>query len=529
MRTILDAAVGLVSYVDRDGRFRVVNRNYEQWFRRPLAEFAGQTVESALGPVTYARLKPRVDAALRGELVEFESHVLYPAGPRWSNARYVPDFAPDGSVRGFVAYINDVTERREAADLAAVQGERLSILAELSAQLLADRNPARATETCFPRAATHVGAEMFFHLLAREPERCLQLVASAGVSEHVAQSLARLQFGEAVCGHVAATKEAMIIAHVQQADSPLTELIKPLGVRAYACFPLMHETRLIGTWSVASVSRDYFHRDELDFLAHVARTASIGLARAQAEEQLSSAKDALDMEVRRRTARLEEAVRELEGFSYSITHDMRAPLRAMQNFALILDTEASAGLAPEHRDYLRRIVASARRLDHLIRDTLAYAKILRAELVLEPVDVVALLRDIVETYPDLQPHQERIGIAPEIPCVLANEAALTQCLANFLSNAVKFVVPGRPPQVRLWAEVRDGRVRIFCEDDGIGIPPEHAERIFALFQRLDHRYEGAGMGLSIARKAAERMGGSIGFERATGGGSRFWVELQEAP
>src|SRR5262249_9506274 len=148
----------------------------------------------------------------------------------------------------------------------------------------------------------------------------------------------------------------------------------------------------------------------------------------------------------------EELVAELEHFSYTITHDMRAPLRGMQGFAEIM-AEACAGCdAQKAATFLGRIQTSARRMDALVTDALKYSRAGRQELPLEPVDVGALLRGMVDSYPEFQRFRARIEIKGEIPLVIGNEAGLTQCFSNLLGNSLKFVKQGQTPQIRIWAE-----------------------------------------------------------------------------
>jgi len=111
---------------------------------------------------------------------------------------------------------------------------------------------------------------------------------------------------------------------------------------------------------------------------------------------------------------------------------------------------------------------------------------------------------------------------------MGSEALLTQCFANLLGNAVKFVADGVKPQVRVWAEPCNEFIRVWIEDNGIGIPLHAQPRLFRMFQRLTANYEGTGIGLAIVRKVVERMGGRVGAESAPGKGSRFWVELRRA-
>ena len=239
----------------------------------------------------------------------------------------------------------------------------------------------------------------------------------------------------------------------------------------------------------------------------------------------------LERLVDERTAKLRETVGELESFSYSIAHDMRAPLRAMQGFSHILEQEYGERIG-DGKEYLRRISSSANRLDALIQDVLDYSKIVRADLPLQPVKTATFIREIVESYPNLHPARANIRVQDPIPPVVANPAALTQVVSNLLGNAVKFVSPGTKPEVRVRADpaAMDGRVRIWFEDNGIGIRREVQDRIFLMFQRLNApaQYEGTGIGLTIARKAIERMGGNIGVESEPDKGSRFWIELKRA-
>jgi signal transduction histidine kinase len=174
--------------------------------------------------------------------------------------------------------------------------------------------------------------------------------------------------------------------------------------------------------------------------------------RKRAQQTVARQRDELEQLVQLRTAKLSDTIAELEGFSYSITHDMRGPLRAMQNFAALLEEELEPNLAPHSRDHLRRIRDAAKRLDLLIQDSLDYSRVVRQELRLEPVDLGDLIRGIVESYPNLHEAGARIDVQLEGVHVIGNASALVQCFSNLLGNAVKFVAQGTQPQVRVYAE-----------------------------------------------------------------------------
>lgn len=236
----------------------------------------------------------------------------------------------------------------------------------------------------------------------------------------------------------------------------------------------------------------------------------------------------LERLVAERTAKLKELVAELEHFSYTITHDMRAPLRAMQGFAELMSESCAACNQQETQGFLRRIRTSAARMDSLITDALNYSRTVRQELAVMPVDTGELLRGMLDTYPEFQPSKAQIEIKNELPLVLANEAGLTQCFSNILNNAVKFVKPGEVPRIRVRAELGNGWVRIWIEDDGIGIPKAMQPRVFDMFSRGHQNYGGTGIGLALVRKVMDRMGGKVGVESEENKGSRFWLELRAA-
>jgi PAS domain S-box-containing protein len=252
----------------------------------------------------------------------------------------------------------------------------------------------------------------------------------------------------------------------------------------------------------------------------------------------------LERLVAERTAKLRQSIHDLEILSYGIIHDLRAPLRSMHSWSEFLLEEMSEHSSAEARACIDRILASSRRMDQLVQDVVAYGRVLRTEERFAPVETEELLAGIIDSYPELSDRRESIEVVTPLPRVVGTEAALTQCLSNLLRNAVKFVPAGRIPRVRIGAQeislsefsfndtsfspagaIRHGMVRIWVEDNGIGVPREHWGRIFQMFQRLDQNYEGTGIGLSIVQKTIERLGGRVGLESEVGKGSRFWVDL----
>jgi signal transduction histidine kinase len=202
----------------------------------------------------------------------------------------------------------------------------------------------------------------------------------------------------------------------------------------------------------------------------------------------------------------------------------------MRGYAELILGGQGGTLDEEGKVYLEKVTGSARRLDSLIADVITYTGILRTELKLSPVQPEPLVRELIESFPELAAHAAVFEIVGPMPAVLAHEASLAQCLAHLLANAVKFIAPGVEPHVRITAEEHAGVVRIWVADNGIGIEPRDQQRIFNLFERIGpaDTHPGLGIGLAIVRKTIERAKGRVGVESAPGRGSRFWIQLPTA-
>jgi PAS domain S-box-containing protein len=236
----------------------------------------------------------------------------------------------------------------------------------------------------------------------------------------------------------------------------------------------------------------------------------------------------LEVEVVRRTAELAAMNRQLEAFVYSIAHDLRAPLRAMQGFSELLVEEAGAALSATGQDYANRINKAAQFMDALMSDLLAFSRISQHHVELTAVDLKPVVESVLaRLQKEIQEKDARVEHGGPWPVVQAHEPTLTQVVFNLMNNALKFAVPGVPSQVRLRTEEQGEFVRVWVEDNGIGIAPGHQDQIFKVFTRLQgEKYQGTGIGLAIVQKGVERMGGRVGVESASGQGSRFWFELR---
>jgi signal transduction histidine kinase len=258
------------------------------------------------------------------------------------------------------------------------------------------------------------------------------------------------------------------------------------------------------------------------------RRTEAALRAAHAELAQQNAR--LEQRLQERTAAHAALAAEMESFAYTVSHDLRAPLRTITGFVEALREDHAANLSPEAHDLIARIVRGGTRMERLITDLVTYSRVNTSNLVLAPVALADCLHRLIEQHPEFQAPQADIRITAPLPTVLGAEPLLPQALAQLLGNAVKFMPAGRRPEVEIHAEPLGEYVRLWICDNGIGIRPEMQSRLFRLFERLDagRNYEGTGVGLASVRRALARIDGTVGLESDGQNGCRVWVRLKAA-
>jgi PAS domain S-box-containing protein len=528
------------------------NKGAQEMFGYAPEEIIGRSV-TLLIPPERENEEPQILARIvRGERVDhYETVRMHKDGKRLHVSLSVsPIHDAEGRIVGVSKISRDMTARKaveerlqnETRDLELLNSIGTAIASKLELQALVQT----ATNAATQLTGAKYGAFLFHPLHERRDDLLTQTLSesSAAAFESFglprdARIIQRTFGGEKVVRSVDLTKDA---------QDGVTDTQSPL--RSYLAVPVVSRSgEVIGGLFFGHPAPDIFTERAERLALGVAAQAGVAIdnarlydaaqreisERARVEQQLRNAQEALsrhtedlEKQVEQRTASLRETIGELEAFSYSISHDLRAPLRAMHGYADALLEDYRSSLDDEAVHYLERIQRGASRLDLLVQDVLAYSKVAKGKVHLDEIDLEHLIREVAQNYPQLAAAKLDLQIRGPLPKVLGHEAYLVQSVANLLGNAIKFVRSDVRPKVIVYAEPDGPLARIWFEDNGIGIPAEHYSSIFQIFGRVhpEKKYEGTGIGLAVVKKAIERLGGKVGVTSELGKGSRFWIALK---
>ena len=501
-----------------DGRIESWNKGAERLLGWPADDIVGRPLAVLYPQEDRAAARPEqaVADARDGRVEERGWRVRKDGSCLWADVTLT---ALAGG-RGFSYLMRDSTERREAELRRERLTERLNTLHEIDLAILGANSSATVAGVALSRliallpgsAAQVVAIDEATArpaLIAAEPAAFapVELFATSAGGEWRATLVTNLAAG-------AATERARVLA--------------AQGWRSLLDAPLIANERHVGALTLVSREAGAYDDEHVAVVREVAAQLAVAIRQSEYRERIQRHSDELEHRVIERTHELQEANAELESFSYSVAHDLRAPLRAVQGLTQALMEDYASELDETGRDYGERIVGAVKRMDRLIQDLLAYAKLSRSDPRLGPVSLTAVVRDVLAQHElEISVRQATVDVADSLPDVVGHHVTLVQVVGNLVSNALKFVAPGTRPRVVIRAEHLQAHVRLWVEDNGIGIEPSHRARIFRIFERLHgiETYPGTGIGLAIVRKGMERLGGSSGVESEPGRGSRFCVEL----
>jgi len=295
-------------------------------------------------------------------------------------------------------------------------------------------------------------------------------------------------------------------------------------------FPLLLQGKPYGCLTAYCSDSGFLNARKVETMKVFADLASAAIERLQLHEELNQQAALLELRVRERTAQLEAANQDIESFSYSVSHDLRAPLRHISGYANMLSKSEAGSLSEESKGFIESINLAAHRMGGLIDALLNLSRIGRTETHMREVDLTALVEEVVAEFADdMKGRQIEIEVG-KLGAVLGDRRLLRSAFANLLDNALKFTRTKEIASIRLVPSERDSDpefIAVRVEDNGAGFNMAYADKLFGVFQRLhsDREFEGTGVGLATVHRIIRRHGGTIAAEAAPNEGARFTIKL----
>jgi len=478
-------------------------------------------------------------------------------------ARIAPLFS-EKNVCGIVIVIEDVTQRERQAHALNRQHRRGELLSWTLGQLLKTDHPRNEVRQLFFKIVEQLDFDAF-QIYFRDLEKgLLNLDAIGGIptdSEKDFESCPFLAFLPPK------SNDAVVLNSIAKQSGTEQAIFKKAGISAAIVIPLVANGENLGVLCFTTGTRETIHPEESELVKTIAQYLATAVEREntnrllrKAKEEISEHSKLLEKRVEERTARLRETISELETFSYTVAHDLRAPVRGTASYCEVLMEDYADQLPPEAKRIIGQMARISGRMEMLTRDLLEFSKISRQEIVMSRVD----LEPVIEGLPILQipAIRQAVTIVQPLLPVRAHKALMQQVFSNLIDNAVKFIQPQTAPKIAISTELvfrgspntrmralefssteswsiggvapfvvpSFNQVRIWVRDEGIGIPREAHQKIFGIFERglTSDTIPGTGIGLAIVARAVQRMGGTCGVESEVGKGSGFWIDLPAA-
>ena len=462
----------------------------------------GKRVEEVLPEAAHALVIDKYKQAIRqNKTVRWEEISDYPTGTLYGEVAVTPACDTAGYCTHLIGSVHDITGIRRAEATLRQYAERLSILHEIDQAILAAQSPEEIAEAALRRIQRLVPCQRAsLTLFDYAADQATVLTAQTDGLNGL-ESGARFALKDSGWVEQLRQDGGFVVDDIVSLSfpTPVVQALHAEGIRSYMNLPLLVKDELIGAFNLASTSPGAFLPEHTVIASEVAYQLAVAMQSARLREELQRHAVSLEQRVTERTAQLQ-----------------------------IIARRHRNSLNEEGRHYLDNIVEASARMSRLIDDLLAYARLGRTSVRRQPVSLHSLLTQIVK---DLAVRITETGadfdLPDELPVVHGDPTLLNQIFANLFGNALTYHRPHVPPLVTISWRAEADHVVVGISDNGIGVPPEHHDKIFNVFQRLhsEDDYPGTGIGLAIVKKSVELLSGRVWVESVVGEGSTFSVQL----
>lgn len=511
------------SYVilaDAEDRIEYVNHSFEKYTGFTLAEVKGRRAEDFLHGFDTNQKTVRAIKTKRKQNAAFSEEIKnYTKSGKgiWLSIHVTPLKDKNDRITGYITIGNDITLRKQAEEKLRLESFRLGVIREIDAAIIASQSVTELAHSTINYLSKLLPSTSNVNISIKNDDSSKFTVITQRNSFDSSRQLVpsdiidKLETGR------------LHLVEVLKASKHSTPLEKELikrGIASYIIIPLLYNEDLIGTLNIFSTESDRDMSEYIELVQITARDLAIGIKQFSLQNTIATKNKELEV----RLHELESTHEELRNFSYIVSHDLKAPLRAISSLAHWLESDYGEKLGAEGQEYLSMLVNRTNRLHHLIEGVLEYSRIGRKNLEKENVQVVALVKSTLDLL--TIPENIAVFIHEDLPSVWYNPTQLQQVFQNLIGNSIKFMDKSIG-QITIGCEQGDKVVKFFIQDNGPGISADHSQKIFKIFQTLHARddIESTGIGLTIVKKIIELHGGEIWLDADYSEGTRLYFTI----
>lgn len=516
---------GAVMLFDKDLRYRVADGMGLPRLNLDREQLENHTIFEVYTPETNAILEPYYRAVLKGRTEVFE----VPIGDLTYEVYAVPIKNEIGDISYGMVMTQDISERKVAVQTLKSKAQYLAILNEITQSALTETDLETMMQKTVDLLAMMFAADHCYITGWDNEEKQPIPLASFGPLRSRYTKIHPKRGEMTLTRAVVETGKPIIVDDLFHTEYISRRLANQFPSKSMLALPLIGGGINLGAILIGYADQHPFTEDEIQRAEQVAGQIALSMYKVKLFEEVQNSNVQLEKRVEDRTKDLALKNQELETFTYSVSHDLKAPLRGIDGYSRLLIEEHSSQIDEEGLSFLRTIRSAAGQMNQLIEDLLSYSRLERRTLTNNQVDIYTMLNNLIlERKDDIRRNNIKIIHDVDQRKFSIDEKALEQALRNLLDNAIKFSSNSIMPTIKVNLTESEEKKSIICvEDNGIGFEMKYCEKIFDIFQRLHlpEEYPGTGIGLALVKKAMQRIGGKAWAESQPGMGAKFFLEI----
>ena len=529
-RTLVENIPQKILMKDRNFRWVSINENLARDFGFRPEEVVGKMDADLFTPELAAKYhSDDVRIMETGKTEELEEKYIVAGKETWVNTIKTPIRGENGEIEGVLGVFWDITERKRAESELRRYLNQLSLINRLDHVISSTFEIEEVYDALVSEMRQLFQFDRTALIAINDDGTEWQIVKqwTCGESAFVPKIWRRSE--DSVIDWMLKNKRTYVEDRIGQNEKwPETDLLRKEGISSRVLVPLVVKGNIIGVMTLASKNSNAYSKPDVQILESLADQVGISMHNARMYGKVREFAATLEKRVEDRTAQLELANKELESFAYSVSHDLRAPLRHINGFIELLGKDAGSGVSEKSARYLHIISDAAKQMGELIDDLLTFSRMAREEMRKTSLNPASLVNDVVASLKNEIEGRTVRWIIHDLPMVTADPAMLKLVFVNLISNAQKFTRTRDVAEIEVGTIPSDGNETIFfVKDNGVGFDMEYVHKLFGVFHRLHSKdeFEGTGIGLANVRRIISRHGGRTWAEGTVGVGASFYFSL----